>query len=43
MFSIADVGGGPMIIGTVGDNVSTIMWGDPAYVYVQGGRLRCPS
>ncbi len=36
MFSIADVGGGPMIIGTVGGNVSTIMWGDPAYVYVQG-------
>ncbi len=43
MFSIANVGGGPMNIGTVGGNVSTITWGDPAYVYVQGGRLRCPS
>lgn len=43
MFSIADVGGGPMIIGTVGGNVSTIMWGDPAYVFVQGGVLRCTS
>ncbi len=43
MFSIADVGGGPMIIGTVGGYVTTIMWGNPAYVYVQGGILRCTT
>jgi hypothetical protein len=43
MFSVADVDGGPMIIGTVGDNVSTIMWGNPAYVYAQRGILRCTT
>jgi len=43
MFSIADVDGGPMIIGTVGANVSTIMWGNPAYVNVQRGTLRCDT
>lgn len=43
VFSIADVDGGPMIITTVGDQVATIMWGNPNYVYVQRGTLRCTT
>lgn len=43
VFTIQDVGGGPMIITTVDGYVVTIMWGNPAYVYPQNGRLRCTS
>ena len=44
VFSIADVGGGPMVITTTGGFVATIMWGnDPAYVSASRGFLRCTS
>jgi hypothetical protein len=39
---IADVGGGPMILGILDGVVVTIMWGNPAYVHQQLGMLWCP-
>ena len=43
VFTIADVEGSPMVITTVDGYVATIMWGDPAYVSAQQGRLRCTT
>jgi hypothetical protein len=43
IISIADVDGGPMIIGMVDGVVSTIMWGNPDYVHPQLGRLLCTT
>jgi hypothetical protein len=42
MVSIADVDGGPMVIGIHDGVVVTIMWGNPAYVHTQLGQLWCP-
>lgn len=41
VFSIGDIDGGPMIITTVDGHVATIMWGNPDYVSVERGFLRC--
>ncbi len=42
VFTMADVGGGPMVITTLDGHVVTIMWGnDPAYVSQSRGFLRC--
>jgi hypothetical protein len=43
VFTIADVGGGPMVITTADGYVATLMWGNPAYVSAQRGFLRCFS
>jgi hypothetical protein len=40
--SVADVGGGPMILGVADGVVVTIMWGNPDFVHQQLGMLWCP-